>query len=158
MLEAILWGLVQGLTEFLPVSSSGHLRLVPDLFGLAPPDLATSAVLHIGTLAAVLAYYRRDIRWMVLGIGNDPAARRALKLPTPLWSAARPGVLRPPHQCGPVRVVGKLSDGRPVPRSLPSSRAGTLTRAPQGADIMALASKAGEASPQCRACWRRMLS
>ncbi len=78
MLEAIVWGLVQGLTEFLPVSSSGHLRLVPDLFGLSPPDLATSAVLHIGTLVAVLAYYRRDVRWIVLGIGNDPAARRTL--------------------------------------------------------------------------------
>ena len=76
MLEAIVWGLVQGLTEFLPVSSSGHLRVVPDLLGLDPPDLATSAVLHLGTLAAVLAYYRRDIAWMVRGIRRDPVARR----------------------------------------------------------------------------------
>ena len=78
MLEAIIWGLVQGLTEFLPVSSSGHLRLVPDLFGLEPPDLATSAVLHIGTLIAVLAYYRSDIGWIVRGIRRDPVARRML--------------------------------------------------------------------------------
>ena len=76
MLEAIVWGLVQGLTEFLPVSSSGHLRLVPDLLGLDPPDLATSAVLHLGTLVAVLAFYRRDIRWMAGGIRDDPKARR----------------------------------------------------------------------------------
>ena len=76
MLEAIVWGLVQGLTEFLPVSSSGHLRVVPDLLGLDPPDLATSAVLHLGTLVAVLAFYRRDIGWMVRGIRDDPKARR----------------------------------------------------------------------------------
>ena len=76
MLEAIVWGLVQGLTEFLPVSSSGHLRVVPDLLGLEPPDLATSAVLHLGTLVAVLAFYRRDIRWMVGGMRHDPRARR----------------------------------------------------------------------------------
>ena len=80
MLEAIVWGLVQGLTEFLPVSSSGHLRLVPDLFGLRPPDLATSAVLHLGTLIAVLAYYRRDIVWMARDARRDPAARRMLAL------------------------------------------------------------------------------
>ena len=76
MLEAIIWGLVQGLTEFLPVSSSGHLRLVPDLFGVNPPDLATSAVLHLGTLTAVLAFYRSDIVWMARGVRRDRVARR----------------------------------------------------------------------------------
>ncbi len=62
MLEAAFWGLIQGLTEFLPISSSGHLVLVPALFGREGPDLATSAVLHIGTLAAVLAYFRHELR------------------------------------------------------------------------------------------------
>ena len=76
MLEAIVWGLVQGLTEFLPVSSSGHLRVVPELLGLDPPDLATSALLHLGTLVAVLAFYRRDIGWMARGIRTDSRARR----------------------------------------------------------------------------------
>ena len=61
MVDAALWGLIQGLTEFLPVSSSGHLVLVPELLGREGPDLATSAVLHLGTLAAVLAYFRRDV-------------------------------------------------------------------------------------------------
>ena len=74
MLEAILWGLVQGITEFLPVSSSGHLRVIPDLLGMEPPDLSTSAVLHIGTLVAVMAYYRRDIAWMLGGLGRDRTA------------------------------------------------------------------------------------
>ena len=53
MLNAILWGAIQGLTEFLPISSSGHLVLVPALLGRDGPDLATSAMLHLGTLAAV---------------------------------------------------------------------------------------------------------
>ena len=61
MLEAAFWGLIQGLTEFLPISSSGHLVLVPALLGQDPPDLATSAMLHLGTLLAVLIYFRREV-------------------------------------------------------------------------------------------------
>jgi len=61
MLDAILWGLIQGLTEFLPVSSSGHLVLIPALLEREGPDLATSAMLHLGTLAAVLLYFRSDL-------------------------------------------------------------------------------------------------
>ncbi len=77
-LHAILWGLVQGLTEFLPVSSSGHLVIVPEALGIEPPDLALSAVLHLGTLAAVVVYYRADLisllRW------RDPIKRRMVGL------------------------------------------------------------------------------
>jgi len=61
MRDAILWGLIQGLTEFLPISSSGHLVLVPTVLGREGPDLATSAVLHLGTLAAVLMYFRAEV-------------------------------------------------------------------------------------------------
>jgi undecaprenyl-diphosphatase len=64
MLDAILWGLIQGLTEFLPISSSGHLVLVPALLNREGPDLATAAMLHLGTLVAVLVYYRTDIAAM----------------------------------------------------------------------------------------------
>ncbi|MDH3193911.1 MAG: undecaprenyl-diphosphate phosphatase [Acidimicrobiia bacterium] len=79
MLEAMLWGLVQGLTEFLPISSSGHLVLVPAFLGVEPPDLATSALLHLGTLVAVLAYYRRDLV-KLLHFRRDDQARRVLSL------------------------------------------------------------------------------
>jgi undecaprenyl-diphosphatase len=79
VLNSALWGLVQGLTEFLPVSSSGHLVLVPALFETEGPDLATSAVLHLGTLAAVIAYYRTDIRWL-LRFRTDAKARRLILL------------------------------------------------------------------------------
>lgn len=79
MLDAAFWGLVQGLTEFLPISSSGHLVLVPALLGMEEPDLATSAVLHLGTLVAVVWYYRRDLLRLV-HLRVDPEARRILTL------------------------------------------------------------------------------
>jgi undecaprenyl-diphosphatase len=61
MLQAVILGIVQGLTEFLPISSSAHLRIVPALVGWDDPGAAFTAVIQIGTLAAVLAYFRRDI-------------------------------------------------------------------------------------------------
>src|SRR5215208_7580027 len=60
-LEAIVLGLVQGLTEFLPISSSGHLRIVPALLGWEDPGAAFTAVIQLGTMAAVLIYFRRDL-------------------------------------------------------------------------------------------------
>jgi undecaprenyl-diphosphatase len=65
ILEAIILGIIQGATEFLPISSSGHLLLVPALFNLPEPDLNTSAIAHLGTLLAVLIYFRRDI-WQII--------------------------------------------------------------------------------------------
>jgi undecaprenyl-diphosphatase len=78
--SAIIWGLVQGLTEFLPISSSGHLVIVPSFLSLvgvriAPPSLAVSAVLHLGTLIAVLAYFRDDIL-KVLRFRTEPEGRK----------------------------------------------------------------------------------
>ncbi len=80
VLSAIIWGLVQGLSEFLPISSSGHLVLVPATanalgWELDEPSLAVTAVLHLGTLVAVLAYFRSDIR-ALLTFRGDPRARR----------------------------------------------------------------------------------
>ncbi len=77
MLDAIFWGLIQGLTEFLPVSSSGHLVLIPALFDRPGPDLATNAMLHLGTLGAVLVYYRSDVARMAR---FDRPARRLITL------------------------------------------------------------------------------
>jgi undecaprenyl-diphosphatase len=59
-LEAVILGLVQGLTEFLPISSSAHLRIVGDLMG-ADPGAAFTAITQIGTEAAVVLYFRKDI-------------------------------------------------------------------------------------------------
>lgn len=61
IVEAIVLAVVQGLTEFLPISSTAHLRIVPALLGWQDPGAAFSAVIQIGTLVAVLAYFWRDI-------------------------------------------------------------------------------------------------
>jgi undecaprenyl-diphosphatase len=58
---AALLGLVQGLTEFIPVSSTAHLRLVPALLGQQDPGAAYTAVIQLGTLIAVLAYFAKDL-------------------------------------------------------------------------------------------------
>ncbi|AAB85906.1 bacitracin resistance protein [Methanothermobacter thermautotrophicus str. Delta H] len=62
--QAIVIGTVQGLTEFLPVSSSGHLVLVPELMGVSS-SLAFDTVLHVGTLVAVIGYFWNDIVHML---------------------------------------------------------------------------------------------
>jgi undecaprenyl-diphosphatase len=61
LLQALILGIVQGLTEFLPISSTAHLRIVPALMGWPDPGAAFTAVIQIGTLVAVLAYFRADI-------------------------------------------------------------------------------------------------
>lgn len=64
LLEAIILGVIQGATEFLPISSSGHLVLVPELFGMTNPTLALVSIVHQGTLVAVLIYFRQDL-WAI---------------------------------------------------------------------------------------------
>ncbi|HMC64542.1 MAG TPA: undecaprenyl-diphosphatase UppP [Gemmataceae bacterium] len=61
LLEAILLGIIQGLTEFLPISSTAHIKVVPALLGREDPGAAFTAVIQVGTLAAALAYFRADI-------------------------------------------------------------------------------------------------
>lgn len=61
VLEAIVLGIVQGLTEFLPISSSAHLRIVPAFAGWEDPGAAFTAVTQLGTIAAVLLYFRQDL-------------------------------------------------------------------------------------------------
>ena len=82
MLRAIVLGIVQGITEFLPISSSAHLSIVPRLLGFATPTLAFEVLLHFGTLAAVAAYFARDLWAFVLclvapgRLGREEAATR----------------------------------------------------------------------------------
>lgn len=69
-LEAILLGALQGATEFLPISSSGHLRLAEAALDAEPATLLFDIALHVGTLVAVVAFFRRDIARIVAGL--DP--------------------------------------------------------------------------------------
>lgn len=77
-LQAIVLGIVQGLTEFLPISSSGHLRVVPAFFGWEDPGAAFTAVTQLGTMLAVLVYFRSDLLRIAttwLRSLRDPALR-----------------------------------------------------------------------------------
>ena len=90
-IEALILGAVQGLTEFLPVSSSAHLIIVPWLFNWTDPGLAFDVALHLGTLLALLVYYRRE--WTAMGMSvfnGDADNRRLLML---LVAASIPGAI-----------------------------------------------------------------
>ena len=65
LLQAIVYGVVQGLAEFLPISSSAHLRLTAAFAGWHDPGAAFTAITQIGTEAAVLIYFRKDIARIV---------------------------------------------------------------------------------------------
>jgi undecaprenyl-diphosphatase len=60
-IEAIILGIVQGLTEFLPISSTAHVRIVPAMLGWQDPGAAFTAVIQLGTMAAVVIYFRKDL-------------------------------------------------------------------------------------------------
>jgi undecaprenyl-diphosphatase len=79
--EAIVLGITQGLTEFLPISSTAHLRIVPAFAGWEDPGAAFTAVVQLGTMAAVLLYFRDELLKIArawLRSLRDPAARSEL--------------------------------------------------------------------------------
>ncbi|CCQ75416.1 undecaprenyl-diphosphate phosphatase [Magnetospira sp. QH-2] len=84
LLQLTVIALVQGITEFLPISSSGHLILVPQLTGWEDQGLLMDVAVHVGTLLAVMLYFWRDVWAMLSGLGNlfkgrlDPGARMVL--------------------------------------------------------------------------------
>src|SRR5881392_3803783 len=81
--EAIVLGLVQGLTEFLPISSSGHLLIVPKAFGWDDPGAAFTAVIQLGTMLAVLLYFRSDLLHIFRRAGAGMTDKT--KRDTPEW-------------------------------------------------------------------------
>ncbi len=85
--HALVLAVIQGLTEFLPVSSSGHLVLVPHLLGWSDQGLAFDVAVHVGTLLGVLVYFRRDLiplatgaLGLLRGRTDDPYGRMAFNL------------------------------------------------------------------------------
>jgi undecaprenyl-diphosphatase len=78
IIQAIVLGLVQGLTEFIPVSSTAHLEIVPVLLGWGDPGAAASAVIQFGTLLAAILYFRRDIVRLIAGFFRGLITRRPL--------------------------------------------------------------------------------
>lgn len=70
---AALLGLVQGLTEFLPISSTAHLAIMPALFGVKDPGASYTAVIQLGTLLAVLAYFAKDLVGVATAMVREPS-------------------------------------------------------------------------------------
>src|SRR5512144_2208221 len=67
IIEAIVLGLVQSLTEFIPISSTAHLKIVPELLGWGDPGAAASAVIQFGTVLSAIIYFFRDIVRIAIG-------------------------------------------------------------------------------------------
>jgi len=99
-LQIVILAIVQGITEFLPVSSSGHLVLVPYLYGWADQGLAFDVAVHFGSLAAVCIFFRKDIGELLTGgvqaLGGNiktPQSRMALAITLGTIPAALAGLL-----------------------------------------------------------------
>ncbi len=97
IIEAIIFGIIQGATEFLPVSSSGHLALAHYFLGAQESDLAFDVALHLGTLLAILAYFRDDFWQMgkaILGLHQEQTETQRLRRMTLFLAIATvPGAL-----------------------------------------------------------------
>lgn len=76
ILEAIVYGILQGLTEFLPISSTAHIRIFPSLVGWSDPGAAFTAVIQVGTLLAVLIYFRSDLVGVLRGWARSLGSRQ----------------------------------------------------------------------------------
>ena len=87
-MQALLLGLVQGLTEFLPISSTAHLKVVPVLLGWGDPGVSVTAAIQLGSIVAVIAYFRSDLSQVLRGISRairhgqwrEPEARLGLAM------------------------------------------------------------------------------
>src|SRR5258708_4791181 len=102
LLHAIILGIIQGITEFLPISSTAHLIIIPWMLGWDDGGLTFDVALHVGTLAAVLLYFIRDWIQIVaqgfgMSIGRDPALGKNRNL---LWLLALASV--------PAGIIGYL--------------------------------------------------
>lgn len=90
LLTALLLGIIQGLTEFLPVSSSGHLAVFGRWFGLQEPDLTFDILVHCATLLAILWLFRRDLWSIAATVVARPFTRANLHTPAQLLVATLP--------------------------------------------------------------------
>jgi len=127
--HALVLGVVQGLTEFLPISSTAHLKVVPVLLGWGDPGVAVTAVIQLGSIVAVILYFRADLSAVARGISRavrlgqwkDPSARLGLAMAIgtvpivlaglaikTLWPGYETSVLRSIASIGVVSIVMAL--------------------------------------------------
>lgn len=144
ILESIVLGVIQGLTEFIPVSSSGHLLTIPRILGWKDLGLAFDVALHLGTLIAVVVYFRRDWGQIIssfcrqafrkIPYSRDPDPASSGRLLVPIMVA-----------CVPAAVVGKLFEDRiDALRDTPWALLGIAAVLVVVSGVMLLAEKVGK--------------
>ncbi len=123
LLQAIVLGIVQGITEFLPISSDGHLILVPSLLGWERFGLGFDVVLHAGTLLATCLYFRKDLLELATSAFSNSAEKaRSKRFAWAVVASAIPSVVV-------VLAIESFVDGvemRPVPEQIAISAWGLL--------------------------------
>jgi undecaprenyl-diphosphatase len=119
--HALVLGIVQGLTEFLPISSTAHLKVVPVLLGWGDPGVAFTAVIQLGSIAAVLGYFRKDLAEVGAGVArafrhgqwNDPPARLGVAIALGTVPIVLAGlavkVLLPSYETSPLRSLTSIA-------------------------------------------------
>ncbi len=119
--RALVLGVVQGLTEFLPISSTAHLKVVPVLLGWGDPGVSVTAVIQLGSIAAVLAFFRRDLLEVGRGMARafrhgqwgDPTARLGLAMALGTVPIVLAGMALklwvPDYDNAPVRSMGSIA-------------------------------------------------
>jgi undecaprenyl-diphosphatase len=119
--RALVLGVVQGLTEFLPISSTAHLKVVPVLLGWGDPGVSVTAVIQLGSIAAGLAFFRRDLLAVGRGIARacrhgqwgDPSARLGLAMALGTVPIVLGGLALklwvPDYDNSPVRSMGSIA-------------------------------------------------
>ncbi|MEB3238928.1 MAG: undecaprenyl-diphosphate phosphatase [Cyanobacteriota bacterium] len=118
--RSLVLGIVQGLTEFLPISSTAHLKVVPVLLGWGDPGVAVTAVIQLGSIVAVLAYFRHDLRQVAAGIARalrdgdwrHPDARLGVAMAVGTLPIVMAGlaikVLWPGYETSPIRSLTSI--------------------------------------------------
>jgi undecaprenyl-diphosphatase len=119
--HALVLGIVQGLTEFLPISSTAHLKVVPVFLGWGDPGVAFTAVIQLGSIAAVLGYFCKDLAEVGTGVArafrhgqwNDPPARLGVAIvlgTVPILLAGLAiKVLLPSYETSPLRSLTSIA-------------------------------------------------
>lgn len=118
--HSLVLGVVQGLTEFLPISSTAHLKVVPVLLGWGDPGVAVTAVIQLGSIAAVLAYFRNDLLDVLRGVSrafrhgqwSDPQARLGVAIALGTFPILIAGLLLkrfvPDYDASPLRSMTSI--------------------------------------------------
>jgi undecaprenyl-diphosphatase len=119
--HALVLGVVQGLTEFLPISSTAHLKVVPVVLGWGDPGVAVTAVIQLGSIVAVIAFFRQDLIGVIKGVSqawrrgewSDPSARLGLAIGLGTIPILIAGLaikrLVPDYDNSPLRSMGSIA-------------------------------------------------